>query len=650
MSKYRLTIELSVLEDLGINLYSNVPAVISEAVANAWDADATEVKIDIDKKDNSITISDNGQGMSSQELQDKYLTIGYKRRERGEVETPLYSRAVMGRKGIGKLSLFSIAEEVSVHSIAIKAGKRECNAVRLDSKKIKEHVKKSPSTPFEPEDITCEEFTEQTGTKIVLKSLKKSLSRLETDLRKRLARRFSVLGNNFDVYIGGSKISPQDRDYYNQIQYVWLIGEGGKTLRPLFKNAEQITEIAGTVDKSKSYEVSGWVGTFKAQKEIEDGTDNTIAILARGKLIHEDILKNLKEGGVFTKYLSGDIVADFVDVDEKDDIATSDRQSLKEDDERFLALKEFVHKEIVRVIKIRWTSWRKDAATNEALEIPAIKEWYESLDSTDLRKYAKDLFGTIGSYNFESQDRKKEIYRIAVIALEKLSHERSLSKLDEIKTAEDFMKLGSVFGTLDDIEASMYFSITKGRLAVLEKLKDLVDNDAKERVLQAHIFDHLWLLNPAWERPTENKHIEQRVKTAFDKVTAKLTKEERDGRFDIRYRSSGGAHVIVELKRYSVKPDIYTLAKQINKYRTALEKCLEDAGEKNPHIEVVCILGHPPMSTDKDPEQKIKDILSGEQARYITYDQIINDSIESYKGYLDAQEKAGKIQEIIAKI
>jgi hypothetical protein len=37
---YKLTLDLRVLDHLGIKLYSNAAAVLSEAVANAWDADA----------------------------------------------------------------------------------------------------------------------------------------------------------------------------------------------------------------------------------------------------------------------------------------------------------------------------------------------------------------------------------------------------------------------------------------------------------------------------------------------------------------------------------------------------------------------------------------------------------------------------------
>jgi anti-sigma regulatory factor (Ser/Thr protein kinase) len=58
---FTMTLDLSVLDHLGLNLYSNIPAVLSEAVANAWDADASRVEIVIDQDAQRITISDDGQ-------------------------------------------------------------------------------------------------------------------------------------------------------------------------------------------------------------------------------------------------------------------------------------------------------------------------------------------------------------------------------------------------------------------------------------------------------------------------------------------------------------------------------------------------------------------------------------------------------------
>ena len=76
-----MTLSLNVLNHLGINLYSNVAAVLSEVVANAWDADATLVEIDIDKSAGRITITDNGIGMTTKEVNDRFLTVGYQRRQ-----------------------------------------------------------------------------------------------------------------------------------------------------------------------------------------------------------------------------------------------------------------------------------------------------------------------------------------------------------------------------------------------------------------------------------------------------------------------------------------------------------------------------------------------------------------------------------------
>lgn len=60
--KFQMSINLQVLNHLGLNLYSNTSAVLSEVVANAWDADAKEVLIEING--DSISITDNGIGMN----------------------------------------------------------------------------------------------------------------------------------------------------------------------------------------------------------------------------------------------------------------------------------------------------------------------------------------------------------------------------------------------------------------------------------------------------------------------------------------------------------------------------------------------------------------------------------------------------------
>ena len=73
----------NVITHLGIQMYSTLPPVISELISNAYDADATEVKIYLNDKDQekSIIIEDNGHGMSFDEINDKFLLIGRNRRK-----------------------------------------------------------------------------------------------------------------------------------------------------------------------------------------------------------------------------------------------------------------------------------------------------------------------------------------------------------------------------------------------------------------------------------------------------------------------------------------------------------------------------------------------------------------------------------------
>ena len=105
---YRMTVDLNVLEHLGINLYSNIAAVLTEVVANAWDADGENVEIRLDPDADWIEILDDGVGMTISEMNEKYLRVGYRRREEDDQHGKFTAkgRQVMGRKGLGKLSLF----------------------------------------------------------------------------------------------------------------------------------------------------------------------------------------------------------------------------------------------------------------------------------------------------------------------------------------------------------------------------------------------------------------------------------------------------------------------------------------------------------------------------------------------------------------
>jgi hypothetical protein len=642
-SKYKLSINLNTLNHLGINLYSNVPAVVSEVVANSWDADATEVRIDINTKQKNIVISDNGVGMDLSDVNERYLNVGYRKRDDGITKTPIHHRRVMGRKGIGKLSLFSIADNVTVYSVKNTEGEVTKNGFILRTKDIKKAIAKNQD--YYPVPIPESKIAITVGTSIVLTKLRKSVKTTDKFIRKRIARRFSVIGNEYDfcVKVNGKDIGVDDRDYFQKVQYIWTLGEKGKKYKNDCKNAVQFSHIDGNVDAIKKYSIWGWVGTFDKQKSITEG-NNTIVILARGKLIHEDLLKDVKEGGVFSKYLIGEINADFLDLDEKDDIATSDRQSLQESDPRYELLKNYLQKEVLKTIQKKWLEWRRENGLKEALKNEKLNQWFEELNASQ-KKYAKKLFGTIGSLDISNEDDKREVYKHGIIAFQTLALRDNLSVLENIDTERQFDLFKSIISGADELEAFHYYEITKGRLNVINKFINIVPK-SKEKIIQEYIFDHLWLLDSSWERASTDEFMEKTVSQVFKRISANLTDAEKRARIDIGYRTAAGKHIIIELKKYERKVKATELIEQIEKYQSGLRKCLNTKFPRDKGtIEAIVILGSPP--TPEDSDKSNREMLAAKDIRYVTYDELILNARNSYRDYLKKQSEITKLTELL---
>lgn len=407
--KFKMSINLQVLNHLGLNLYSNTSAVLSETVANAWDADAKEVRISIDS--DRIKIIDNGNGMNLSDINNKYLDVGYQKRSESGL-SPILHRPVMGRKGIGKLSLFSIANVVRVFS----KKDNEINGFEINTASLREAIK--TNNTYYPKELPTTDVTfAENGTIIVLSDLKKKrTASLATHLRKRLARRFSIIGgkNNFKVFINDKEILISDRNYLSKAQCVWMYLPEGNSVEykdDLLKQTkgekiklrkERPSTI--TIDE-ETYHVSGWIATCAEPNDLSDDENlNRIVIMVRGKMAKEDIFSEIGSTALYSKYIFGELSADFLDLDNEADITTSSRQDFFEDDERYIALKEFIKKEL-STIRSDWEEVRSEAGKSEACKYAVVKDWYNELQGDD-KKSAKKLFGKINQLTVEKDEKK----------------------------------------------------------------------------------------------------------------------------------------------------------------------------------------------------------------------------------------------------
>ena len=673
-TRYEMSISLSVLDHLGLNLYSNTPAVISEVIANAWDADATRVDITYDTTANTITVTDNGHGMDLDDINNRYLLVGYRRRD-PKAQGPLTSRGrkPMGRKGIGKLSLFSIANEIAVHT---RKARSEPEAFQMDAEEIRRNVQaqersdeNDPRVPRYrplPVEFDGSGLADGTGTTIKITDFKKVrlTAGSVAGLRKRIARRFDLLSNDFEIFLNGDPVRFEDRDYFHKARFIFQYGDHDyaahcrnleideDTGKPSAFSRPFAFDDNGEHNPNGALETKGWIAIARHSNDLDDAADgqddnlNRITILMRGKVAQEDILQEYRLGGMITKFIFGEIHADFLD-DQDEDIATTSRQRLAEDHPKYKALKSFLDTEL-RHIWAETNTLKIRRALETALESnPHLRRWYENLRPASLKARVKSVFRGIDLANMDDQHRH-DFYATAVLAFERLKLQHALEQIDDVDDSnmEEFLKW---LAHVDAVEATQYFEIITHRLKVIDELQDKVLRNDYESELRDYIFEHLWLLDPAWERATEYEQMEQQLQNAIERVDVRGRETVRP---DVRYRRISSAHVIIELKRASVRLRKTEIEDQLNDYIEAVRQEIQkDSDERRYPIEAICLLGKLPVGWD-NPETQARDERSLREygIRILTFDEMINRAQSAYSKFAQARTPVNELRQIVDDI
>lgn len=658
---YEMTVDLSVVESLGINLYSNAAAVLSELVANAYDADATKVTIDWKNGNQRVVVVDNGVGMTKKELNERFLKVGYKKRQKEGTKSKRWTRPFMGRKGIGKLSVFSVAETVTVFST--KSG--NSNGLKIEVPQLEKAIR--AHKPYYPVPTRVPSEHRKKGTTIILERLKKKRSKLTAlALRKRLARRFDVMDERrsseggFRIEVNGKRITWADRQELKKLEFIWEFGEQSLPAKSLPKRVTRFVVRDNAVNAGKQWTVKGWFGTAKKPTDLTEDADagslKNIIVLARKRPIQEGIIEKLDFSRLFGNYVTGQIEADFLDLDgDYEDIATSDRQRLIEDDDRVIALRDFLREAFLKAAE----TWSKERPRKEAKDAlakhPKLREWVNTRPGWQ-RDAAETLIGTIASLELEKSSEKERagLYRSGILAFERVGLKEVATELESLSSvsASDLLPL---LGAQDAYEAGLWVDILRSRVDAISQFRNLTKADEKERVLQEHLFKHLWLLDASWERSTLGGRMEEDLRSIEPGLFATDDEGKRlYGRTDIRYATASGAHVIVELKRYSVKAKVADLADQGMKYYGAMKSLLAQQNRADEPISVVFVLGeHPKVSqrgvfaTDKE---YIDNSFEAFHGRFVMYDELIENAKRQYEDYLAASDKAKALDELLGDI
>ena len=195
----------------------------------------------------------------------------------------------------------------------------------------------------------------------------------------------------------------------------------------------------------------------------------------------------------------------------------------------------------------------------------------------------------------------------------------------------------------DCMEKMMYIQTVEGRIKAIKTLRERMNRNTREQAIRAHVPDHLWLLDPSWERANASQQMAERVDALLREVNATLSDEEKSGHLATSYRKTAGKHVVIVLKQPEQSFSVYDLCRQIWKYRCGLIEILEESDLPREPLEFICVLGTPPVERNAPHfgQSKIEQTLDATNARYVTYDQLLDDASQAYASYLGLGHQQG---------
>ncbi|KKS27372.1 MAG: hypothetical protein UU88_C0007G0018 [Parcubacteria group bacterium GW2011_GWC1_42_11] len=321
----KMTFDPATIEHLGVRMYSTLSPVLAELVANSYDADASNVTVLLNDTDDrrEIIVEDDGSGMSLEEINSKFLRIGRNRRDDERSEDTIGGRKVIGKKGIGKLSFFGIAEEIEV---VTKKDLKE-NAFVLKWQDIKD----SKTPEYKPTPLKIEEpCGAECGTKITLRGLRRKTEFDPESIAVALSKIF-IVDDSFVV-----SIQHNEKESF--------LVENKKKYDDLKKQIEW--DVPKDIGLEAEYERKNQItGHFiSTETPISSKTNmRGITLFSRKKLVNLPEYFSESISSHFFSYLTGHLEVDFIDELDEDVIAT-DRQSLNWGHPEMAELRDFLGK------------------------------------------------------------------------------------------------------------------------------------------------------------------------------------------------------------------------------------------------------------------------------------------------------------------
>jgi hypothetical protein len=279
-----------------------------------------------------------------------------------------------------------------------------------------------------------------------------------------------------------------------------------------------------------------------------------IVVMARGKLVQEPFVFDATVGQQYAlSYLVGELHAEFVDAEE-DTIATT-RNSLVWDSERNVAFKAWGRAQ-VNTIAREWAERRRIDNESRLLRQPLYQEFIRAADSIDAgngrsRRVADRLIREVVARDpIDTENRSVE--KVIQMCIDFLEFDAFVELADELReaTPADIGRLVDLFREWEVVEAREMMRVTEGRIRTIERLQQLIDEDALEvPVIHNFLREFPWVLDPRWTLIADEERYSDLLRKHFSDAAL----PEADRRIDFLCVREGTQLIVVEIKRPGTK-------------------------------------------------------------------------------------------------
>ncbi|MCK5123434.1 MAG: TIGR02391 family protein [Candidatus Pacebacteria bacterium] len=357
----KMTFDPLVIDDLGAKLYSTLPPIISELIANGYDACAQNIWIELknDEKDKSIILLDDGMGMNFDDIDKKYLLIGRKRRDNDKSEKLPCGRLPIGKKGLGKLSFFGVAKKAVIETV-----KDNTKIIfEMDWDKIQ-----TGENPHKPYFEIIKNVLDKDGTKITLTKIYRKTD-FDVDSLKRSISNYFIFDKEFKVHI--KKTGDKFKEITNELRYK----QSGR--KEDFSWSFPKTSIKFKLDQKFPFSkrIKGKIILF--DKPVRNKLRG-VTLFSRKKLVNLPEFFPVQGSSFFFQYLTGWLEVDFID-EFKPDVISTNRSNLAWNDENLQELTKFLE-EVIGIIHKEWRKLKSERTNQKIKEKYNIdtKKWRET--------------------------------------------------------------------------------------------------------------------------------------------------------------------------------------------------------------------------------------------------------------------------------